>query len=83
MEDYSRFLKADLANVRLDPAKLLKARGNLTRTQVAKACGVGYTAIHNIETGYNRPTSELLAKLCVLYNVDVRDLLVETDAAVA
>jgi transcriptional regulator with XRE-family HTH domain len=81
MEEYTRLHTVDLANVQIDPAKLQTARGKLTRHQVAVECDVGYTAIYNIETGRNRPTADLLAKLCVLYNVDVRDLLVEAEAA--
>jgi transcriptional regulator with XRE-family HTH domain len=69
----------DLAGVKIDHAKLEAARGKLTRQQVAEACGVGYTAIYNIETGANLPSADLLAKLCTLYNKDLRDLVVIED----
>jgi DNA-binding XRE family transcriptional regulator len=73
----------DLTDFRIDPEKLKTARGVISQTQAANACGVTRGQIHAIESGRSQPSAKLLARLCILYDKDVRDLLVESDAAAA
>lgn len=64
----------DLRKLRLDPVKLREARGDLPRKRVSEEVGVTSAQLCMIETGRSRPSAELLARLCVLYGVNVTDL---------
>lgn len=64
-------------DLKIDPAKLEKARGRRTRAEVAKAVGVSRVQIWHLENGKSRPSSDLLVKLCTLYGVDLSDITSE------
>jgi transcriptional regulator with XRE-family HTH domain len=67
----------DLTEVEIDHEKLKAARGKLTPTQVAGVVGVTPQQIWNIENGVKNPSGNLLARLCLLYGVDLRELLID------
>lgn len=61
-------------NVEISPAKLKKARGTRSRQEVADAVGSSRQHLWMIEEGKHSPNADLLAKLCVLYGVQITEL---------
>ena len=60
--------------------KELRVSAGLTQKEVAKALGVGRTAVTMWELGYSTPRSEVLLTLAALYNCTVDDLLTDKPA---
>ena len=54
--------------------KLLKARGNKKRADVAKDIGISLSAISMYETGARVPRDEVKVKLAEYYGVSVQEL---------
>jgi len=50
----------------------------MTQAEAGRALGVSYQAISNYERGTNRIDTETLSRLCLLYGVQMADLLRET-----
>ena len=59
---------------RIDPDKLREARGNRTATSVVAAVRISRQHLWQSETGKRAPGSEVLAKLCWLYDIDISAL---------
>lgn len=64
----------DLMTLKIDPEKVRAARGGRSPTEVARAVGVSYTQLWNIESGKSRPSAEVLIRLCSLYGVELSTL---------
>lgn len=66
----------DLTYIGIDPEKLKEARKRLelTQSEVAGAVGVRKAAISKFECGIALPSAEILARLCLLYEVDITDI---------
>lgn len=66
----------DLTNIGIDGTKLRKARdrSGMTQSEVAEAVGVQKAAISKIEVGRASPSSDLLARLCKLYGIDIASI---------
>lgn len=60
--------------------RLLKARGNQRREDVASAVGVSLSAIAMYETGARVPRDETKVKLANYYGVTVQDLFFENQS---
>lgn len=58
-------------------AKLRQARitSNMTQREVADILGMTYQAISNYERGKTKVESDILVKLCKIYNISVPDIL--------
>ena len=54
--------------------RLVKARGNRKREEVAKAVGVSLSAISMYENGVRMPRDETKVKLAEYYNTTVQEL---------
>lgn len=61
-------------SVEISPAKLKKARGKLKQAHVARMVGIHRQHLWGIENGDCRPSADVLARLCVLYGVEISDL---------
>lgn len=59
----------ELTTLRVDSAKLKKLRGRRSPSEVARAVGITYNQLWNIENDKSRPSSDVLLKLCALYKV--------------
>ena len=59
----------------ISPPKLLRARGERSRDEVARAVGISRQHLWLIETGKCRPSAEVVARLCYLYGIEIRDLV--------
>lgn len=60
--------------IEISPDKLKKARGKRIQSQVARAVGVSRQHLSLIEAGKTRPNSDVLARLCLLYGVEIHEL---------
>ena len=67
-----RFMSA--INIEISPAKLKKARGKRSRKEVAEAIGSSRQRLWQIEEGKHSPNADTLAKLCILYGVQITDI---------
>lgn len=65
----------DIQNVEIDPAKLQKARGDRSPSEVARLLGITYQQLWQIENGIRNPSAPILVKLCFLYGVDIKDIV--------
>lgn len=61
-------------NIEISPAKLKAARGRRVQAHVAKAVGIARQHLSSIEAGKTRPNADVLARLCLLYGVEISDL---------
>ena len=61
-------------------SKLRQARikSNMTQREVADILGMTYQAISNYERGKTKVESDILVKLCKIYNISVPDVLSDT-----
>lgn len=59
--------------------KLIKARGDRTRENVADAVGVSVSAIGMYENGSRIPRDEIKVKLADFFGVSVQDLFFNPD----
>jgi len=59
--------------------KLIKARGNRTREEVANAIGVSISAMAMYETGARVPRDEIKIRLANYYNTTVQYLFFDDD----
>lgn len=59
--------------------KLIKARGNRTREEVANAIGVSISAMAMYETGARVPRDEIKIRLTNYYNTTVQYLFFDDD----
>lgn len=57
--------------------KLIKARGEMSREEVANAVGVSLSAISMYEIGARVPRDETKIKLAKFYNMTVQELFFE------
>ena len=64
-----------IQNIELDPAKLRAARGTRSPSEVARALGIGYQQLWQIENGARNPSASVLVKLCFLYDIDIKDVV--------
>jgi transcriptional regulator with XRE-family HTH domain len=73
----------DLTGIHIDPVKFKAARERcgLTQEQVGEAVGVQKAAISKLETGYGRPSADVMARLCLLLKVEISELTSEAQAA--
>lgn len=69
----------DLKNIRIDPTKLKLARGARGLTESARSVGISKQSLCNYESGRSEPPSSAIAKLCLLYQVPI-DQLVSPEA---
>lgn len=65
----------DLTNIKVDPAKLIAARGERQQVEVAKAIGISKQRLWNYEAGLYSVPGEVLARLCLLYKVSVEQIV--------
>lgn len=65
--------------IHVSPVKLKRARGDRVQARVAKQIGVSRQHLSQIENGKLRPNADLLARLCLLYNVEIGDLTIATN----
>ena len=61
----------DLKNMVIDPKRLMAARGDLSLTRAAQAVGISKQRLWNYENGLYQPPSDVVARLCVLYQVSI------------
>lgn len=63
-------------------SKLKQARikANMTQREVAEILGMTYQAISNYERGKTKVESDILIKLCKIYNVSVPEILSDSSA---
>jgi transcriptional regulator with XRE-family HTH domain len=67
----------EVSTIELDPVKIRAAReaAGLSPAEVeGKGIGIKQAQLNHIECGRKRPSADVLARLCALYNVDLRDL---------
>lgn len=62
--------------------RLIKARGEKTREEVAKAVGVSVSAIAMYETGARIPRDEVKIRLADYYNTTVQKLFFDVNSHV-
>jgi len=62
---------ADIQQTEIDPAKLKEARGNRAPSEVARAVDIPYTHLWAIEKGSRNPSALVFIKLCLLYGVQI------------
>jgi DNA-binding XRE family transcriptional regulator len=60
--------------IEISPTKLKQARGKVGLSHAAKTVGISRQHLWAIENGDIRPNSDVLARLCVLYDVEIGDL---------
>lgn len=56
------------------PERLIEARGERKREQVANACGISVSALSMYETGARVPRDEIKVKLARFYKKSVQSL---------
>jgi transcriptional regulator with XRE-family HTH domain len=67
----------DLMNLEVDAQKLRKARGDRSPSEVARAVGITYNQLWNLENRKSKPSSDVLVRLCALYGVALNELVSE------
>lgn len=60
--------------------RLIEARNNKTREEVANAIGVSVSAISMYENGYRIPRDEIKIRLADYYNTTVQALFFDNDS---
>ena len=58
----------------INSTKLREARGSRSKVAVAEVLGISRQHLWQIETGRRKPGSEILAKLCWLYGLEISDI---------
>lgn len=66
-------------DIAIDPAKLREARGERKAAQIAATLGISKQYLSMIELGRRSVPSDVLVKMCSLY--DVRDIFALTNRA--
>lgn len=61
-------------SIAINPKKLREARGSRSATAVAETIGISRQHLWQIETGRRKAGSEILAKLCWLYDLSISDI---------
>jgi len=69
----------NLHSVFIDPVKLVKARGDRAAAQVARDTGLSRQQLWNYENGLFKPSGDTVAKLCLHYGIQIKDLLSEPE----
>lgn len=64
-----------LNKLEIDPQKLKAARGERPIQEVAKILGITRQQMWNYEAGERLPPANKLLRLCVLYGIDIADLV--------
>lgn len=59
----------------LSPPKLRRARGKRSQEEAAAIIGISREYLSMIENGQSLPNVNIVARLCLLYGVEIRDLL--------
>lgn len=62
------------SSINIDPTKLREARGSRAALAVAEAVGISRQHLWQIETGKRKPGSEILTRLCWLYDLKLADI---------
>jgi len=57
-----------------NPTKLREARGSRSASSVAELLNITRQHLWQIETGRKKPGTELLTRLCWLYDLDISDV---------
>lgn len=69
----------DLTNIKIDHYKLRLARERmippLKAHIAARAVGVTKQSLSNYENGLQRPQGDVLARLCLLYRANIREIV--------
>lgn len=60
--------------IEISPPKLRQARGKRVASQVAEIVGISRQHLFQIERGKTRPNADVLARLCLLYDVEIGEL---------
>lgn len=60
--------------------RLIEARNNKTREEVANAIGISVSAISMYENGYRIPRDEIKIRLADYYNTTVQALFFDNDS---
>lgn len=63
-----------LPEVRIDPNKLREARGERVQSHVARDVGIDRQRLSDYERGVCDPPADVLARLCILYGIDISHL---------
>lgn len=71
----------DITRLEIDGKKLQEARGDRSPGKIAGQVGISYTQLWNIENGKSKPSADVLARLCALYERDISEFTVEVAAA--
>lgn len=67
-------ISIDSTKLKINHAKLKEARGERSATAVAKALGISRQHLWRIEEGEQKPGSDVLARLCWLYDLKISDI---------
>lgn len=62
-------------DLKIDPATLRAARGDRSPSEIAKKLGISYQYLWMIESGKRGISGDILARMCLLYEVTIEDLL--------
>ena len=60
--------------IEISPPKIKQARGKVGLSHAARTVGISRQHLWAIENGDVRPNSDVLARLCILYGVEINDL---------
>lgn len=67
--------KENLKQVVVDPLKLRRLRGSVSRAHIGRQIGVGASQVANYENGERTPPGDKLLRLMILYNAKPEDLI--------
>lgn len=68
-------MRAKARDIRIDGRKLREARGKRSLAQVQQDIGVSRQLLSLYELERVTPPGDILAELCILYDLDVRQLV--------
>jgi transcriptional regulator with XRE-family HTH domain len=66
---------SEMEKIKIDPAKLRTARGDRKLSDVARTVGISKQNLSNYEKGHNQPSAVILARLCILYETRIENLV--------
>lgn len=68
-----------LQEIQIDYQKLRDARGERGLTEVARTIGISKQQLWNYENAFSEPSPATLAKLCLLYQIQIETLTNATE----
>lgn len=64
----------NLLEIQVDPKRLKSARGPRSGADVARQIGISRQQLWNYENGFAPIPSDVLARLCLLYKIEITNL---------